>query len=72
MATFELVTHSVFENIYLVEAPDLQTAIKAVEIGEIDDFVQKHLVEKVICSHEIVEDIEYKGWLAKQAELGFF
>jgi hypothetical protein len=72
MTTFELVTHSVFEHIYLVEADTLSDAINKVEKGDINDYVQKHLAEKVICSHGMVEDIEHKDWLAKQHEQGFF
>lgn len=71
MPAFEIKTHSTFENVYWVEASDLETAIKKVQNNyDPPDFMQKHLWEDV-SSTCVSPDTKWSEWYQKQKSLGY-
>jgi hypothetical protein len=71
MATFEVRTRLVFENIHLVEADSQREAEAIVQnIEEETVYVQKHLSEELIGTTEI-EEIWWTDWQLKQYKEGW-
>lgn len=64
---FAIITRSVFENVYIVEAESEEQARGMVEIGDEVDFYQKHLGESVIHSSPADEtaakEVKAKGYI---------
>lgn len=73
MPKFEIKTHSTFENVYLIEADNLQSAIQKLHNNyDPPDFVQKHLWEDV--SGDVFEtdgSYTYTEWYVRQKSLGY-
>ncbi len=74
MANFEIKTHSTFENVYYVEADNLEEAINIVKSNgaDVPDFMQIHLWEDITDMKQLVETVTYSEWHESKNNFGYF
>lgn len=68
MAKFEIITMSIFENHYFVEANTLKEALEKIDEDNVD-FMQKHLGEDAVEGYHIDEDFD--EWMQSNRDRGF-